>query len=470
MNSCKKTTEAVKNFVLYLYSFSWLYHENMNRFSITIIFASGFVFAISINFLSEYFNIKCIDAPDFSPKKFFSPLPDESLQATDEGTLVLHKPDSERDVKSAEASSSEAVGSLHAALEMKKAGKHDKALKLFKHAMALAPKHPDILNHYGEFLEETQKDIVAADQLYFRALAYSPRHSGALANRERTARIVEEIDRGTLRRIDSKRDRLSAIPDSNAAFRRAKKEAYFQHIYHTVGIEGNTMTLSQTRSVVETRMAVAGKSIMEHNEILGLDAALKYINATLVNRLGAITVKDILEIHRRVMGFVDPVESGSFRRTQVYVGGHVPPGPHEIQVLMEEFAQWLNSERAARMHPIRYAALAHYKLVHIHPFTDGNGRTSRLLMNTILMQAGYPPVIILKQDRHKYYRYLEMANYGDIRPFFRFIAESAEQTLDLFLWATSEYATEIPAIEQYHHSRTIIIDDENNDFNNYEED
>jgi Fic family protein len=58
----------------------------------------------------------------------------------------------------------------------------------------------------------------------------------------------------------------------------------FQHIYHTVGIEGNTMTLSQTRSIVETQMAVAGKSIMEHNEILGLDAAMKYINATLVNR------------------------------------------------------------------------------------------------------------------------------------------------------------------------------------------
>lgn len=63
----------------------------------------------------------------------------------------------------------------------------------------------------------------------------------------------------------------------------------FQHIYHTVGIEGNTMTLSQTRSIVETRMAVAGKSIMEHNEILGLDAAMKYINATLVNRWSVVS-------------------------------------------------------------------------------------------------------------------------------------------------------------------------------------
>ncbi|XP_069684441.1 protein adenylyltransferase Fic isoform X2 [Periplaneta americana] len=345
---------------------------------------------------------------------------------------------------------------------MKKAGKHDKALKLFQHASALAPKHPDILNHYGEFLEETQNDVVMADQLYFQALTYSPGHEAALANRERTAQIVEEMDRSTLHRIDDKRDKLSSIPDSSSSFRRAKKEAYFQHIYHTVGIEGNTMTLSQTRSIVETRMAIAGKSIMEHNEILGLDSAMKYINATLVNRLGTISVKDILEIHKRVMGFVDPLESGTFRRTQVYVGGHIPPGPLEITILMEEFENWLSSEHAMRLHPIRYAALAHYKLVHIHPFTDGNGRTARLLMNTILMQAGFPPVIILKQDRLKYYEYLEIANDGDIRPFVRFIAECTERTLDLFLWATKEYMTEFPAIEEQKEldRRTIVLDED----------
>lgn len=464
MKPLKRATVSLKRIAAHFFRLSGL-NQNMNKFCISIVFVSGFIFALSVNFFSVYLTIPYLEPVESSQKKVFSPLPDESLQVFDEGTLglIIHKPEPQEKQSNLDGNVSEAISSLHAALEMKKAGKHDKALKLFKHAMALAPKHPDILNHYGEFLEETHKDVVQADQLYFRALAYSPSHSGALANRERTARIVEEIDRETLRRIDNKRDRLSSIPDSNAAFRRAKKEAYFQHIYHTVGIEGNTMTLSQTRSIVETRMAVAGKSIMEHNEILGLDAALKYINATLVNRLGGITIKDILEIHKRVMGFVDPVEGGSFRRTQVYVGGHVPPGPHEIQLLMEEFSHWLNSERAARMHPIRYAALAHYKLVHIHPFTDGNGRTSRLLMNTILMQAGYPPVIILKQDRHKYYRYLEMANYGDIRPFFRFIGECAEHTLDLFLRATSEYATEIPALEQYENSRTIILDEDFDD-------
>lgn len=269
-----------------------------------------------------------------------------------------------------------------------------------------------------------------------------------MQNRQRTAHIVETIDQKRLDELDLKRDAISAIHESNAALRRAKKEAYFQNIYHSVGIEGNTMTLSQTRSILETRMAVHGKSIDEHNEILGLDSAMKYINATLVNRNDYITLNDILEVHKRVLGHVDPIEGGEFRRTQVYVGGHIPPGPGDLSILMNRFEQWLNSEHALSMHPIRYAALAHYKLVHIHPFIDGNGRTSRLLMNTILMRSGYPPVIIPKQQRHKYYDFLQLANEGDTRPFVRFIADCTEKTLDLFLWATSELSHQVPLLAQ----------------------
>ena len=88
---------------------------------------------------------------------------------------------------------------------------------------------------------------------------------------------------------------------------------------------------------------------------------------------------------------------------------------------MKDFVRWLNSAETLSLHPIRFAALAHYKLVHIHPFSDGNGRTSRLLMNLILMQSGYPPVIIRKQDRGKYYDYIQQANEGDVRPFIRLV-------------------------------------------------
>ena len=138
-------------------------------------------------------------------------------------------------------------------------------------------------------------------------------YARAVENRRRTSRQVEDIDRSTLKRIEEKKLAFQQISRSGgAALRRAKKEAYFQHIYHTVGIEGNTMTLAQTRSVLETKMAVAGKSVMEHNEVLGLDAALKYVNQTLVDRVGEISLQDILEIHKRVIGFVDPIEvSGS---------------------------------------------------------------------------------------------------------------------------------------------------------------
>lgn len=111
---------------------------------------------------------------------------------------------------------------------------------------------------------------------------------------------------------------------------------------------------------------------------------------------------------------------------------------------MEEFVQWMNSEDAMSLHPVEFAALAHYKLVYIHPFVDGNGRTSRLLMNLILMQAGYPPITIRKEQRAEYYHVLEVANEGDVRPFIRFIAKCTETTLDMLLIATTEYSVGLP--------------------------
>ena len=95
------------------------------------------------------------------------------------------------------------------------------------------------------------------------------------------------------------------------------KEMYYQHIHHTTALEGNTFTLNEARALVETRLAIGGKSILEHNEILGMEAALAYINGSLVRSVGSLTMDSIKEIHRRVMGYVDPIEAGRFRTTQV---------------------------------------------------------------------------------------------------------------------------------------------------------
>ncbi|KAM5193737.1 protein adenylyltransferase FICD isoform 1-T1 [Mantella aurantiaca] len=337
----------------------------------------------------------------------------------------------------------EAKAALNQALEMKRQGKREKAHKLLLHALKMDPDHVDALNELGIFLEE-QKDIIQADYLYSKALMISPHNEKALINRDRTLPLVEEIDQRFFSIIDSKVKKVMSIPKGNSALRRVMEESYYHHIYHTVAIEGNTLSLSEIRHIIETRYAVPGKSLEEQNEVIGMHAAMKYMNTTLVSRMGSVMIDDILEIHRRVLGFVDPVEAGRFRINQVFVGHHIPPHPRDVEKHMQEFVLWLNSDEAMSLHPVEFSALAHYKLVYIHPFVDGNGRTSRLLMNLILMQAGYPPVTIRKEQRSEYYHFLELANEGDVRPFIRFIAKCAETTLDLFLIATAEHPVGLP--------------------------
>lgn len=321
---------------------------------------------------------------------------------------------------------------LNKALMYKNKGNTEKALKLLRQCKALNPKNPDVLNFYGEGIEP--KDIINAEHHYALALVIHPGHEKAMANRRRSLPKVKQLDLKMLQRIEQKREALMKIPEGNSALTRAKLESYYKHIYHSNGIEGNTMTLSMTRSILESGMAVGGKSVLEHNEVLGMDAALKYINTTLLdNDSGPVTIQQIMQIHKRVLGYAQPLDAGLFRDSQVYVGEHIPPSPYEVQRYMESFQRWLLSRDIEHLHPIELAALAHYKLVFIHPFTDGNGRTSRLLMNLFLMKAGYPPVIMRKEDRFKYYQHLQTANLGDVRPFIRFVATCTEETLDEYL-------------------------------------
>ncbi|KAL2092792.1 hypothetical protein ACEWY4_012590 [Coilia grayii] len=343
----------------------------------------------------------------------------------------------------------EARAALQQAKIMRQEGKREKAHRLLVHALNMNPDFVDALTELGTILEE-EKDVVQADHLYSKALALSPCDKQALVSRGRTLPLVEEIDQRHFDALDKKVRQLMSIPKGNSALRRVMEETYYHHIYHTVAIEGNTLTLSEIRHIIETRYAVPGKSLQEQNEALGVDSAMKYINTTLLSRSGAITENHILEIHRRVLGHADPVEAGRLRTSQVFVGHHVPPHPQDLQRHMQELVQWLNSEEALNLHPVELAALAHYKLVYVHPFVDGNGRTSRLLMNLVLMQASYPPITIRKEQRSEYYSVLEMANEGDIRPFIRFIAKCTEMTLDTLLIATTEHAVGLPAASQSH--------------------
>ncbi|EHB01560.1 Adenosine monophosphate-protein transferase FICD [Heterocephalus glaber] len=387
-----------------------------------------------------------LDRAQHAATKRTSPSTELKLSVTsrEAGLLVVK-------TKASTAGRLEAKAALNQALEMKRQGKREKAHKLFLYALKMDPDYVDALNEFGIFSEEDKDiDIVQADYLYTRALTISPFHEKALVNRDRTLPLVEEIDQRYFSIIDSKVRKVMSIPKGNSALHRVMEETYYHHIYHTVAIEGNTLTLSEIRHILETRYAVPGKSLEEQNEVIGMHTAMKYVNTTLVSRIGSVTIDNVLEIHRRVLGYVDPVEAGRFRRTQVLVGHHVPPHPQDMEKQMQEFIQWLNSEDAMNLHPVEFAALAHYKLVYIHPFIDGNGRTSRLLMNLILMQAGYPPITIRKEQRSEYYHVLEVANEGDVRPFIRFIAKCTETTLDTLLFATTEYSVALPEAKPNH--------------------
>jgi Fic family protein len=117
----------------------------------------------------------------------------------------------------------------------------------------------------------------------------------------------------------------------------------------------------------------------------------------------------------------------------------MPPPPDKIQQLIIELLQTL-SQNPDELRPIELAAFFHHKLVYIHPFLDGNGRTARLLMNVILMRSGYPLTILLKVDRPKYLRTLSDADNGNMVPFANFLANCIERSLDIYLLAFEKEA------------------------------
>jgi Fic family protein len=216
----------------------------------------------------------------------------------------------------------------------------------------------------------------------------------------------------------------------------AKLKEYFdvEWTYHSNAIEGSTLTLAETRLVLLDGLTVDGKSLREHLEAINHKHAIDFIEA-LAAKAEPITEHNIRQIHALILRTIDDENAGAYRRGQVYITGstYVPPAAIEVPSLMQELVTWVNLPEAADLHPVKRAALAHFRLVHIHPFIDGNGRTARLLMNLILIQEGYPPAVIRHERRPEYYDALDRAHEGDTDLFVALVAEEAERSLDIWL-------------------------------------
>jgi Fic family protein len=214
--------------------------------------------------------------------------------------------------------------------------------------------------------------------------------------------------------------------------------------YTSNGIEGNTLTRQETALVVEKGLTVGGKSLREHLEAANHAAALDWMHHLVSRSPASISEDIILQIHKLILKGIDDGNAGYYRSVPVRIAGSdvILPNARKVPSLMKEFAEWI---KKADLHPVHFAAEAHYELVTIHPFIDGNGRTARLLMNLILMMCGYPPAIIRKRDRLAYINSLEQAQLGGSKEdYLMLIAKAVNRSLDIYLKAVRNTEEELP--------------------------
>lgn len=239
-------------------------------------------------------------------------------------------------------------------------------------------------------------------------------------------------------RIDQKKAALDALrPLPSAIVQRLREQLAAEWIYNSNGIEGNTLTLRETKLILETGLTIGGKSLHEHLEVINHQKAIDYVNSLLDTTM-PMTAFYVRTMHQLVLAGIDDDHAGQYRQVAVRIAGasHTPPDAWELTRLMNEWSNWVNGDAMMR-HPVERAALAHHRLAAIHPFIDGNGRTARLVMNLLLMREGYPPAIIAKVNRRQYYQVLSQADRGHERPLVNFIGRAVEQSLTLYLEAST---------------------------------
>lgn len=234
-------------------------------------------------------------------------------------------------------------------------------------------------------------------------------------------------------RLLEKRAKLVEIRNSNSEklFDNFDKAFEVDYAHNSTAIEGNTLTLIETKVLLEDEISVGNKSLREIYEVINHNKAFAYVKKCISENkhLDENIVKDI---HSILMENI--LVGGVYRNVEVRITGakHKPPSPSEMYYQIKEFFSNINSK--SDLNPIELAAWTHAEFVKIHPFIDGNGRTSRLIMNYQLLRNEFLPVSINTEDRLEYFNLLEeYAVNGNLAPFVDFIAKLEEQQLDEYL-------------------------------------
>lgn len=233
---------------------------------------------------------------------------------------------------------------------------------------------------------------------------------------------------GKIERKKKKLDSLRPLP--RGSVKRILEDIRLRHTYHSDAIEGNTLTLQETKLVLEEGITIGGKPLKDHIEARN-DAEAFDIMMELVNSKKEISQEIIQKIHEFVTRGILK-NPGQYRTENVTITGAKirPPSFLKIVRLIDEYIQNIQK---LKLQTIKKAAYIHHEFVRIHPFLDGNGRVARLLTNFYLVRQGYPPIVIQKEDRKNYYKSLNKADHGNLSDFATFIARVVNESIQYYL-------------------------------------
>jgi len=225
-------------------------------------------------------------------------------------------------------------------------------------------------------------------------------------------------------------------PMADTALRQLQKYYDVELTYTSNAIEGNTLTHRETAEVIDHGITVGGKKLKDHLEAVDHYEAVLWMR-DLAGQAAPVGESTVCELHRRIVARSAPEIAGVYSAHRRRIAGSpvVFPNPLKVPELMEDFGRVLESCPTTP----EAAFDAHFRLTAIHPFSDGNGRTARLLMNLLLIRGGYPPVAVRPEDRKTYLEALEHGSLNDDqRPFQTFMHERLDVTLGDYLSALGE--------------------------------
>ena len=232
-------------------------------------------------------------------------------------------------------------------------------------------------------------------------------------------------------------DKMAVLKQSrplpSIALSKIKEQLSIEWTYNSNSIEGNTLTLRETQMVLQEGITVKGKSLREHFEAKNHEKAINYLFSIVKDDYELRSI-DILSIHGLILNLIEEDFAGRIRNGGVRITGanFIPPNANKVSDLLDELIDFINTN-PLDLNDIELATIFHHKLVWIHPFFDGNGRTVRLVMNLLLMRKGFPPAIILNTDRKKYYEALNLANNGNYQKLMLLMCQALERTLNIYL-------------------------------------